>query len=111
MGHSQNGITAVSGMARPQGGQPAAIFYSLGCSTPYGPAILEAKSRHPYIVKAMLELKHQMIWDLGSMDAEAEAEAPEALEAVAFWWKRKWKRLTIFCFRFHSVLKLLFEFW
>jgi hypothetical protein len=41
--------------------------------------------------------------------AEAEAEA----EVITFWWKRKWKQkhLKICRFRFHSVLKLLFEFW
>jgi hypothetical protein len=41
-------------------------------------------------------------------DVEAEAEAlPEAPEAVAFWWKQKWKHR--FRFRFHSVSKLMFE--
>jgi hypothetical protein len=46
--------------------------------------------------------------NLGS-DEEAEApEVPEAPEAVLFWWKGK--RSKICRFRFHSVLKLLFEF-
>jgi hypothetical protein len=43
---------------------------------------------------------------LSDVEAEAEAEAPEA---VVFWWKRK--RLKICRFHFHSVSKLLFEFW
>jgi hypothetical protein len=41
-----------------------------------------------------------------TIDVEAEAETPEA---VVFWWKRK--RLKIFRIRFHSISKLLFEFW
>jgi hypothetical protein len=44
------------------------------------------------------------------VEAEAEAEA-EAPEAVVFLWKQKLKRLEICRFRFHSVSKLLFEFW
>jgi hypothetical protein len=40
---------------------------------------------------------------ISSSDMEAEAEVPEA---VAFWWKRRRKRLKI-C---HSISKLLFEF-
>jgi hypothetical protein len=45
---------------------------------------------------------------LGSdVEAEAEAESPEA---VVFWWKQKWKHLKICCFHFHSFLMLLFEF-
>jgi hypothetical protein len=46
-------------------------------------------------------------------DVEAEVEAPEAEapEAVALWWKQKWKHLKIFHFRFRSVSKLLFKFW
>jgi hypothetical protein len=46
-------------------------------------------------------------------DVEAKAEAPEAEapEEVVFWWKRKWKHLKIYLFRFHSFSKLLFEFW
>jgi hypothetical protein len=43
------------------------------------------------------------------LDAEAEALEAEALEAVAFWWKRKC--LKICNFRFYFVSKLLFEFW
>jgi hypothetical protein len=43
-----------------------------------------------------------------SSDEEAEAKAPQA---VAFWWKQKQKRLKMCHFRFHSVSKLLFEFW
>jgi hypothetical protein len=39
-----------------------------------------------------------------SSDVKAEAE-----EAIEFWWKRK--PLKICRFRFHSVSKLLFEFW
>jgi hypothetical protein len=35
-GHPQNGLTAFSGMAHPQGGQPAAVFHPLGYPTPYG---------------------------------------------------------------------------
>jgi hypothetical protein len=34
----QSALTAVSGVARPQGGRPTAVFYPLGYSTPYGPA-------------------------------------------------------------------------
>jgi hypothetical protein len=36
-GHPLNGITAVSGVACPQGGWPAAVFYPLGYPTTYGP--------------------------------------------------------------------------
>jgi hypothetical protein len=46
--------------------------------------------------------------DTSDAEAEVETEA-EAPEEVGFWWKRK--RLKICRFRFHSVSKLLFEFW
>jgi hypothetical protein len=36
-GHPPNGLTAVWGVARPQGGRPAAIFFPLGYPFPYGP--------------------------------------------------------------------------
>jgi hypothetical protein len=36
-GHPPNGIMAVWGMARPQGGRPAAVFFHLGYPFPYGP--------------------------------------------------------------------------
>jgi hypothetical protein len=39
VGHPQNGLTAVWGMARPQGGRPAAVFFPLGYPFPYGPEI------------------------------------------------------------------------
>jgi hypothetical protein len=35
VGHPRNGLMAVSGVARPLGGQPAAVFYPLGHPTPY----------------------------------------------------------------------------
>jgi hypothetical protein len=38
--------------------------------------------------------------------SDVEAEAPEA---GVFWWKRKRRKMC--CYRFHSVSKLLFEFW
>jgi hypothetical protein len=34
-GHPLNGLTAVSGVDRSQGGRPAAVLYPLGHSTPY----------------------------------------------------------------------------
>jgi hypothetical protein len=37
VGHPQNSLTAVSGVAHPQGRWPAAVFYPLGYPTPYGP--------------------------------------------------------------------------
>jgi len=39
-----NGLTAVLGVARPQGGWPAAVFFPLGYPTPYGPGKLWVKS-------------------------------------------------------------------
>jgi hypothetical protein len=39
-------------------------------------------------------------------EAEAEAEAPEAVD---LWWKRKRLKVCRFCFR--PVSKLLFKFW
>jgi hypothetical protein len=37
VGHPPNGLTAVWGVARPQGGRPAAVFFPLGYPFPYGP--------------------------------------------------------------------------
>jgi hypothetical protein len=36
-GHPPDGLTAVWGVARPQGGQPAAVFFPLGYPFPYKP--------------------------------------------------------------------------
>jgi hypothetical protein len=49
--------------------------------------------------------QNKVSW-VASSDVEAEAEA---LEAVSFWWKRKCQKLCRF--RFHSVSKLLVQFW
>jgi hypothetical protein len=35
VGHPRNGLTAVSGMAHPQIGWPAAVFYPFGHPIPY----------------------------------------------------------------------------
>jgi hypothetical protein len=36
-GHPPNGLMAIWGVARPQGGHPAAVFFPLGYPFPYGP--------------------------------------------------------------------------
>jgi hypothetical protein len=36
-GHPPNGLTAIWGVAHPQGGRPAAVFFPLGYPFPYGP--------------------------------------------------------------------------
>jgi hypothetical protein len=38
VGHPPNGLTAVWGVARPQGGRLAAVFFPLGYPFAYGPA-------------------------------------------------------------------------
>jgi hypothetical protein len=38
-GHPPNGLKAVWGLARPQGGRPAAVFFHLGDPFPYGPGL------------------------------------------------------------------------
>jgi beta-xylosidase len=56
----------------------------------------------------IMKILKQILIYIVCSDVEAEAEAPEA---VVFWWKRKQKHLKICRFHFHSVSKLLFEFW
>jgi hypothetical protein len=53
-------------------------------------------------------LRAALCYKDSDVEAEAEAEPPEAVD---LWWKRKRKRLEICRFCFRSVSKLLFKLW
>jgi hypothetical protein len=64
-GHPLNSLTAVSGVACPQGKWPAAIFYPLGNATPYAYATLGKTNRGICTVVYFLgriEKVHEMVF-------------------------------------------------